>query len=67
MVKEKAPERMAIKMSKATVDRVRELSALVSRVGWESLGIERSDPATMTAVIEAAVDMLYGHAHRKRK
>ena len=58
---------MAIKMNRATVDRVRELSTIVSRHGWQSLGVDRDDPATMTAVVEAAVDALYGRAAQKRK
>lgn len=54
-------------MNRATVDRVRELSAIVARMGWQSLGIDREDPATMTAVIDAAVDQLYARATAKRK
>ena len=63
----KPPDRMAIKMNRVTVERVRELSAIVARVGWQSLGIDRDDPATMTAVIEASVDLLFARASQKRK
>ena len=69
MAKEGKPtdDRLAIKMNRSTVERVRELSAIVARIGWQSLGIEREDPATNTAVIEAAVDLLYARATAKRK
>jgi hypothetical protein len=58
---------MAIKMSQETVERARELSEIAARQGWMSLGIDRSDPATMTAVVEAAIDLLYVRATQKKK
>ncbi len=67
MARPPAPERVTIKMSRETVAKIRELSGLVSRAGWDSLGIERSDPATMTAVTEAAVDLLYAKLKKGRR
>ncbi len=58
---------MAIKMSQETVERARELSEIVARQGWASMGIDRSDPATMTAVLEAAIDLMYERATQKKK
>lgn len=62
----KAPDRLAIKMSREIVEKARTLSELVARRGWEALGIDRSDPATITAVTEAAIDLLTECAKRKR-
>ena len=66
MPRVKAPERLAIKMSREIVEKARALSELVARKGWDALGIDRSDPATITAVTEAAIDVLTERAKRKR-
>jgi hypothetical protein len=57
---------MAIKMTKATVERARELSEIAARHGWNSMGVDRSDPATITAVVEAAIDLLYARATKRK-
>lgn len=59
--------RQAIKMPKSAAERARELSEIVSRQGWASVGIDRTDPPTITAVVEAAIDLLYSRATAKRK
>jgi hypothetical protein len=52
------PQAQAVKIPPATHDLLRELTAHVSRHGWSSLGIDREDPPTHTAVIEAAIELL---------
>lgn len=63
----KSADRVALKMTRETVERVRAISEVAARQGWASLGVDRDDPATMTAVVEAAVDVLYARAFSKRK
>jgi hypothetical protein len=63
----KKDERQAIKMPKTAAGRARELSEIVSRQGWASVGVDRNDPPTITAIVEAAIDLLYARATAKRK
>jgi len=55
-----------MKMTRATVERARELSEIVARHGWESVAIDRSDPATLTAIVEAAIDVLWARTQKKK-
>ena len=52
------PQAQAVKIPPAAHEMLRELTAYASRHGWSSLGIDRDDPPTQTAVIEAAIELL---------
>lgn len=55
-------ERTSVALPKTIVAKARALSALVSKNGWIALGIDREDPATLTAIFEQAIDNLAGLA-----
>lgn len=45
-------------MPAEAVEMLRDLAAFTARHGWASLGIDRNDPPTMTALIEEAIRLL---------
>jgi hypothetical protein len=49
------------------VERVRKLAEYTARHGWASLGIDRSDPPTMTAIIDEAIRLLDARRTAKGK
>lgn len=51
-------DRASIALPKTILEKARELSALVSKNGWVAIGIDRDDPATITAIFEQAIDSL---------
>jgi hypothetical protein len=57
----------SFKLSRAHADRAREISEVASRQGWASLGVDRGDPPTIKAVMEAAIDLLYSRIPARRK
>lgn len=54
------------RLFRETHDQVRELVAHISRHGWSSVGIDRDDPPTGTAVLDAAVSLLSERAKPKK-
>jgi len=58
------PKRQAIKIPWDAYERLKDLAAYASRHGWESLGVDRDDPPTQTAIIEEAINLL---ANQKKK
>jgi hypothetical protein len=62
----KSADLLGIKIARTSVERARELSELVARNGWASVDVDRADPATLKAVLEAAIDVLYERATRRK-
>jgi hypothetical protein len=62
----KSADLLGIKIARTSVERARELSELVARNGWASVSIDRGDPATLKAILEAAIDALYERATRRK-
>jgi hypothetical protein len=62
----KSANLLGIKIDRASVERARELSELVARNGWSSVDVDRGDPATLKAILEAAIDALYERATRRK-
>jgi hypothetical protein len=62
-----ADGRMAIKMTRAAYERAKELSALVAQHGWSSVGVERTDLPTMSAILEEAINSLAARAKGKKR
>ena len=56
-----------MKIPADALDTLRELSAHTARHGWASLGIDRDDPPTMTALIEEAIRLLAERRDSKGK
>ena len=52
------PKRQAIKIPWDAYEMLKDLAAYTSRHGWESLGIDRDDAPTQTALIEEAIKLL---------
>jgi hypothetical protein len=67
MVDMKRSDRTAIALPKEIANVARELSSLASRNGWSALGIDRDDPPTMTAIFEAAIELLASQAKKRSK
>jgi hypothetical protein len=67
MAMDKKRDRQTVALPGAVMDTTRELSALASKHGWSSLGVDREDPPTMVAIIEEAVKMLAARAKTKGK
>lgn len=49
------------------IERLRDLAAHTALHGWASLGIERNDPPTMTALIDEAIRLLDARRGTKGK
>lgn len=49
---------MPVKIPVAAHKTLRELAAFAARYGWSSLGIDRDDAPTQTALIEEAIRLL---------
>lgn len=63
------PEKRAdtsFKLSQSHAERAREISEAASRQGWAALGVDRGDPPTIKAVMEAAIDLLHSRIPRKK-
>lgn len=60
-------KRMPIKIPWDAYELLKELAAYASRHGWESLGIDRDDPPTQTAVIEEAIKLLASKRKKKKR
>ena len=60
-------DRRTVALATPVVERARELSALTSRHGWASLGIDRDDPATMSAIFEEGLKLLAARLKAKGK
>ena len=52
------PKRQPIKIPWDAYETLKDLAAYTSRHGWESLGIDRDDAPTQTALIEEAIKLL---------
>ena len=61
----KRSERTSVKLPTEVLDKARELSALASKHGWSSLGVDREDPPTITAIVEEAITLLASRAKTK--
>jgi hypothetical protein len=58
--------RAVVGMSKTVYERARELSAIASQHGWSALGVERTDPPTIGAIFEEAIELLAGRVKKTR-
>jgi len=47
-----------VKLPTEVCDKARELSAAASKNGWSALGVDRTDPPTITALFEEAINVL---------
>jgi hypothetical protein len=56
----------SFKLSREHVERAREISEFASRQGWSTLGVDRGDPPTIKAVVEAAIDALHARMSQRR-
>lgn len=56
-----------MKVPVAALDELRKLAAYTARNGWASLGIDREDPPTQTALIEEAIRLLVERAEKLKK
>jgi hypothetical protein len=63
----KRSDRLSVALPRHISEKAREVSALASKHGWTILGIDRDDPPTITAVFEAAIDLLHARAVQKKK
>jgi hypothetical protein len=52
------PKRQPIKIPWAAYETLRELRRHAASYGWQSLGIDRDDTPTQTALIEEAISLL---------
>jgi hypothetical protein len=52
----------SVKVSAETYVKLQTLIGKIARDGWNSLGLKRSDRASMDAVVDAAIDYLQGRA-----
>lgn len=60
-------DRQTVALASRVVEKARELSAHASKHGWTSLGIEREDPATMSAIFEEGLNLLAARMKPKGK
>jgi hypothetical protein len=63
----KGQDRQTVALASRVVEKARALSALTSKHGWASLGIDREDPATMSAIFEEALNLLAARSRVKGK
>jgi hypothetical protein len=64
---QKGQDRQTVALARRVVEKARELSAHTSKHGWTSLGIEREDPATMSAIFEEGLNLLAARIKSKGK
>jgi hypothetical protein len=62
----KRSERSNVSLPASVLEKARKLSALASQHGWIALGVNRADPATITAIFEEAINGLAGRATKQR-
>ena len=62
-----AKERQAVKVPIEALEQLRKLAAYTARNGWASLGIDREDPPTQTALIEEAIRLLVERSKQMKK
>jgi hypothetical protein len=67
VVMSKGQDRQTVALASKVVEKARSLSALTSKHGWASLGIDREDPATMSAIFEEALNLLAARSKVKGK
>jgi hypothetical protein len=60
-------DRQTVALARRVVEKARELSAFTSKNGWASLGIDREDPATMSAIFEEGLNLLATRMKTKGK
>ncbi len=58
-------DRTTVAVPKDVVRKAKLVSSMASKNGWAALGIDRDDPPTLTAVFEAAIDVLLARAKPK--
>lgn len=63
----KGQDRLTVALARRVVEKARELSAHASMHGWVSLGVERDDPATMSAIFEEGLNLLVARMKGKGK
>jgi hypothetical protein len=51
-------DRQGIKIPREAHEELKVLAAEAARYGWAAFGIDRADPPTMTALLEAAIRLL---------
>jgi len=56
-----------IRVQGVTHRTLQTLAARIARDGWKSLGIDREDPPTLTAVLDAAVTYFSGNTRPKEE
>ncbi len=56
-----------MKVPLAALEELRKLAAYTARNGWASLGIDREDPPTQTALIEEAIRLLVERSKEMQK
>ena len=54
----KAAEFASLKARVETLAKLRRAAAILSNRGWTALGVDRTDPVTLGAVMDAAVNEL---------
>jgi hypothetical protein len=54
---EQKRERQAVKLPMHVIEKARELSGLASKHGWAAFGVNRDDPATVTAIFDEAISL----------
>jgi hypothetical protein len=57
----------SIKIPAAAYEQLKQLAADIARHGWAAYGIDRTDPAIQTAVIEEAIRCLAAQRQAKRR
>jgi hypothetical protein len=60
-------DRTSVALPKEIAQKARDLSALASKHGWAALGVDRDDPPTITAIFEAAIDVLAARAKTRHR
>jgi hypothetical protein len=63
----KGQDRQTVALSARVVEKARGLVAFTSKYGWNALGIDRDDPATMSAVFDEALCLLEARMKAKGK
>ena len=58
---------LPVRVAREVYDRISDLVARASRDGWSSLGIERSDPPSMSAIVDEATRLLAERGKKKGK
>ena len=63
----KPQDRQSVALASRVVEKARALSEFASKYGWASLGIDRNDPATMSAIFDEALTLLEARMKAKGK